>query len=147
MLDTPYTFKGEIMKILLVLAMLFVSVGAFASNINMHDNGVSIAVHPVELVVVQGNDLWVRTSVRPCPALPNGANGEVYECYTSRERLSAHLNDMNILSLPDSDLSQYIKDLGQTFDCANRSTPSQVKYKGFNVYWYSGILLSTTYSR
>ncbi|MES2769084.1 MAG: hypothetical protein V4596_08055 [Bdellovibrionota bacterium] len=132
------------MKLLLAIATLFVASGAFASNIEMYDNGASMAVQPVELVVVQGNDLWVRSSIRPCPALPGGAQAEVYECYTSREKLSAHLNDMNILSLPDSDLSKYITSLGQNFDCANRSTPSHIKYKGVDVIWFSGILLSKT---
>ena len=135
------------MKILLILAMLFVSTGAFASNIRMHDNGAEIAVQPVELVISQGNDLWLRTSARACSALPNGVTAEVYECYTSREKLAAYLNDSNIFALSDSDLSQYIKGLNKTFDCANRSTPGVVKYKGEDVYWYSGILLSTTLGR
>lgn len=135
------------MKILLILSMLFVSSGTFAASIRMHDNGAEMAVQPLDFVVSQGNDLWFRSTVRICTALPNGVSSEVYECYTSREKLAAYLNDTNIYSLPDSELSQYIKDMKRTFDCANRSTPGVIKYKGEDVYWFSGILLSTTLGR
>lgn len=135
------------MKLLLAFAVVFASLNttnSYASKINMHDNGVSMWVQPVEMAVVMGGEIFLRSSVHYCPALPKGAVGEVYECYTSRERLSQFLNDTNILMLPDSELSKYLVAIQQTFDCANRSTPQVVTYRGQNVFWFSGLLLKKT---
>lgn len=134
--------KGGTMKILFILTALFISTGAFASQINMHDHGASMNTQPVELVVVNGNEVALRSSVYLCPYYPKGVDGDVYECHTTRELLFNHLGDNKILELDDRSLAQHIADLDMTFDCANRSSkPAVVKYKGKNVYWFTGILL------
>ena len=138
------------MKTLLALSFIvasalvstLVSNSAMAANIKMHDKGTTMGVQRIELVVAQGNDLWVRSAVLPKSGLPEGAYGEVYECYTSREKLAAYLGNMNIFNMGDAELSKYISSLGRTFDCAKRSAPAHLKYKELEVIWYSGVLLS-----
>ena|SRR5690606_24605490 len=132
-------------RLLMVAIATVLTVPTFAAQITFYDNGAEMAVQPVEKVVVRGNDLYLRSSIRACaayPGFPDKIYGDVYECYTSREKLSAHLNDMNILSLPDEDLKTYIVTIAVNLDCANRSTPSTHRYQNKNVYWFSGILLA-----
>lgn len=134
------------MKILILIAVLFLTTSSYASQIQMYENKILLNTSPVEKVVVRGPELYVRSAVRPCasyPGFPDKIYGDVYECYTSREKLSQYLNDQNILNLPDSDLSQYIVAINRNFTCATRGQPNLVPYFGKNVYWFSGLLLAT----
>lgn len=132
-------------RLLAVALVTILAIPTFAAQITFYDNGHEMATQPVEVVVVQGGDLYLRSSVRACaayPGFPDKLYGDVYECYTSREKLSEYLNDENILFLADEDLRTYITTISVNLDCANRSTPTKHRYKGKNVYWFSGILLS-----
>jgi hypothetical protein len=136
-------------KLFLGLSLLFAT-SAMASEIQMYENNAPLPKTSVERVVVQGPEVYVRSAIHPCssyPGFPEKIYGDVYECFTSRENLSKFLNDQNVKSLSDADLSKYIVSLKQTFSCANRNTPELVPYFGKNVYWFSGILLTTSASR
>ena len=134
------------MKTLLILVVLFMSLGANASMINMHDHGASMNIQPVEFAVVSGNEIQFRSVIYACshyPGFPNKIYGDVYECHTSREKLFAYTNDSKLFELDDQSLAQYLIDMDVTFDCANRSSkPPLVNYKGKNVYWFTGLLLA-----
>lgn len=132
------------MKFILIIAGLLMSGNVFASNILMHENGAPMNSQPVEIVIVMGNEIQMRSSIYACssyPGFPDKIYGDVYECHTSREMMMNHLGDNKMYELPDHELAQYILKMNKTFDCANRSQkPQLVSYKGKNVYWFIGLL-------
>jgi hypothetical protein len=133
------------MKFVYLIALLFVSFDANAAVIDFYDHGASMNVQPVEAVYVSKDQIVLRSVIYACPyypGFPEKIFGDVYECHTSRPQLSAYLNDLNILSLSDEDLSSYLKEIGVTVKCANKykNTPL-VKHKGRNVYRFIGSIL------
>ena len=132
------------MKFLILLTFLFASSNSVAAQIDFYDHGASMNIQPVDRVIISQDKVVLRSIIYACPyyqGFPEKIFGDVYECHTTRELLSNYLNDLNILTLTDEDLSTYLEHIKVTVKCANqnKNTPL-VKYQGRNVYWFIGSL-------
>lgn len=132
----------QIFLSLLVITLFNIS-NTNAAEIKMHEKSMLLNSQAVDKVVIQGAEIYIRSSIRPCahyPGYPDKIYGDVYECYTSRQKLSEYLNDPAPLNMFDQELSDYILKSKAVFMCNTKNSPHLVKYFGKNVYWFSGIL-------
>lgn len=126
----------------LVIFLTTVSVTVFSADLVMLENGGKMNPAPIEIVLTPNPDtILIRSHLFPCPFYPKDIYGDLYECTTSRQTLSALLESPEILSASTQEISNILSSQSVRLVCESKFDPVLLKYQGKKVYYFSGPLV------